>query len=482
MRVTAVWSRQRPVMPTGRKPANIPNQRVWYCGNSRCLRMAKQVVTRTYKASIRNHRQVSDDLDSLGFAASKLWNVGRWMCDRIWDEIGHIPGHSELTSYLKNHERYDDLHSQSSQRVLQELAEAFSGWYGKRRNGDTRANPPGYRKHSDEHPRSTVTFKAAGFKLDTQYNRVRLSKGSNLKADWSDFILCEYQTRPDVDLSTVESVQQVRAVWTGDEWELHIVCKVEVEVSDSPGDKTVGIDLGINNFAALAYEDGHAELYPLNCLKQDDYYFSKQIARCDDSLSKQATRLNHTKSARRTHYFHALSKHIVERCVKEGVGTIVVGDLSGIREDDDTNEAKDWGKHGNLDLHSWAFDRFMDLLTYKAEIEGIEVKEVSERDTSKSCSCCGQTRDANRVERGLYVCDNCGTVANADVNGAENIRQKVTPSLACDGGDRSIGWLAQPSTYLFDKETGAFAPQEQVTSALLKSPSSDILSSETAGR
>jgi len=444
--------------------------------------MAKQVVTRTYKASIRNHRQVSDDLDSLGFAASKLWNVGRWMCDRIWDEIGHIPGHSELTSYLKNHERYDDLHSQSSQRVLQELAEAFSGWYGKRRNGDTRANPPGYRKHSDEHPRSTVTFKAAGFKLDTQYNRVRLSKGSNLKADWSDFILCEYQTRPDVDLSSVESVQQVRAVWTGDEWELHIVCKVEVEVSDSPGDKTVGIDLGINNFAALAYEDGHAELYPLNCLKQDDYYFSKQIARCDDSLSKQATRLNHTKSARRTHYFHALSKHIVERCVKEGVGTIVVGDLSGIREDDDTNEAKDWGKHGNLDLHSWAFDRFMDLLTYKAEIEGIEVKEVSERDTSKSCSCCGQTRDANRVERGLYVCDNCGTVANADVNGAENIRQKVTPSLACDGGDRSIGWLAQPSTYLFDKETGAFAPQEQVTSALLKSPSSDILSSETAGR
>ena len=55
-------------------------------------------------------------------------------------------------------------------------------------------------------------------------------------------------------------------------------------------------------------------------------------------------------------------------------------------------------------------------------------------------------------------------VANADVNGAENIRQKVSPSLATDGGDRSNGWLAQPSTFFFDKETGAFAPQEQVTS------------------
>jgi len=423
--------------------------------------MAKRVVTRTYTASISNQQQVSDDLDSLGFAASKLWNVGRWTISRVWDEIDYIPEHDELTAYLKSHERYADLQSQSSQRVLQELAEAFNGWYGKRRNGDIRANPPAYRKHGDEHPRSTITFKNKGFKLDTQYNRVRLSKGSNLKNYWSDFILCECQTRPDIDLSTVENVQQVRAVWTGDEWELHFVCKVEIDVSKTVGEKAVGVDLGINNFAALAYEDGHSELYPLNCLKQDDYYFSKRIANCHDSDSVQATRLNQKKSARRTHYFHTLSKHIVQRCVDEKVGTIVVGDLSGIREDEENGESKNWGKHGNLDLHSWAFDRFTDLIEYKAEMEDITVEEVSERDTSKSCSCCGRKRKANRVERGLYVCDKCETVANADVNGAENIRQKVSPSLS---RDRSNGWLAQPSTFLFDKETGAFVPQEHVTS------------------
>ena len=426
--------------------------------------MANQVVTRTYTASIQNQSQVQDDLDALGFAASKLWNVGQWVCDRVWNEIDHIPDHDELTAYLKSHERYSDLHSQSSQRVLQELAEAFTGWYGKRQNGDSRANPPGYRKHGDDHPRSTVTFKDAGFKLDTQYNRVRLSKGENLKDYWTDFALCEYQTRPEVDLSTVESVQQVRAVWTGNEWELHFVCKEEVTVAEAPGDKAVGIDLGINNFAALAYEDERAELYPLNCLKEDDYYFSKQIAKCDDTASERATRLHHKKSTRRTHYFHILSKHIVQRCVEEDVGTIAVGDLSGIREDDRSDETKDWGPHGNLDLHSWAFDRFISLLEYKAEAEGVAVERVSERNTSKTCSGCGQERAANRVERGLYVCEGCEAVANADVNGAENIRQKVTPSLATDGGDRSTGWLAQPSTYLFDKETGAFAPQEQVTS------------------
>jgi len=142
-----------------------------------------------YGTSLR----VQDDLIRSGSQLPlELWNVGRWTCSRIWDEIDHIPNQQRTHHLPQNHERYDDLRIQkSSQRVLQELAEAFNSWYGKRRNGDTRANPPGYRKHGDDHPRSTVTFKAAGFKLDTQYNRVRLSKGSNLKAYWSDFTLCE---------------------------------------------------------------------------------------------------------------------------------------------------------------------------------------------------------------------------------------------------------------------------------------------------
>lgn len=76
--------------------------------------------------------------------------------------------------------------------MLQELGEAFTGWFGKRGNGDTKANPPGYRKNGDEHPRSTVTFKEAGFKHDTANDRLRLSHGRNFKAHRSDFILCEY--------------------------------------------------------------------------------------------------------------------------------------------------------------------------------------------------------------------------------------------------------------------------------------------------
>jgi len=66
---------------------------------------------------------------------------------------------------------------------------------------------------------------------------------------------------------------------------------------------------------------------------------------------------------------------------------------------------------------------------------------------------------------GCHVfCDDCGMVANADVNGAENIRQKVPLGSPKGSVNRSNGWLAQPSAFLFDKETGAFVPQEPVTS------------------
>lgn len=422
--------------------------------------MANQVVTRTYRARICNYSQVRDDLDLLGFAASKLWNVGRWTIQRVWDACGKIPGANALMAYLKTHERYADLHSQSSQRVLQELGEAFTSWYGKRDNGDERANPPGYRKRSDDHPRSTVTFKQKGFKHDAEHNRLRLSKGKNLKDGRSDFVLCEYDAIGPSD-RTIENVQQVRAVYEHGIWRLHVVCRVELDDPQPPGEGVAGIDLGICNLAAVSFGDD-AVLYPGGALKEDEYYFARHRAKCDESASTEARRLDRKQAARRTHFLHTLSKDIVAECVDRGVGTIVVGDLGGIREDDETGEPRDWGRHGNLDLHGWAFDRFTQLLDYKAEAEGIAVVTKSERGTSKTCAACGRSADRQRVERGLYVCD-CGFVGNADCNGAENIRRKVLPNLAADGGDRDNGCLAQPAVRLFDRSEGRFAPQEQVT-------------------
>ena len=431
-------------------------------------------IHRTYRATILNHCEVDGSLDRHGWSASKLWNVANYHSRQVWKNTGKIPDDSDLKSELKTHNKYKGLHSQSSQRVLEELAEAFNSWYGKRKSDD-RANSPGYRKKNyydnkgrrvhEEHPRSTVTWKQKGIRHDTKNGRLRLSKGANHKEHpraW-EYILVEYETRPGV---TVENLQQVRAVYDKEKgrWELHLVCKHEVETPDAPGEESAGVDLGICNFAAVAYSTEQADLYPGNRLKQDGYYFPKEIAKCDDSGGEEATRLHKKWSERRTHFFHSLAKHIVEKCIERRIGQINVGKLAGVREDENV-DSKNWGRHGNLDLHGWAFDRFTDILEYKAKVKGIEVVEVSERDTSKTCCVCGREDDSQRVERGLYVCEECDAAFNADVNGAENIRldinQSNSESSASLGEDRSTGWLAQPGVYLHDLSRG-FQPRAEV--------------------
>lgn len=198
-------------------------------------------------------------------------------------------------------------------------------------------------------------------------------------------------------------------------------------------------------------------LYPGNVVKEDVHYFRhvEYETEGEDGPSKKAEWARKKKDRCRKHSLHSLTRDIVEQCADRGVGEIAVGHPKDIRDD------AEWGRHGNKKIHDWPFDTILNMIEYKAEERGINVERVDEAGlrTSKTCCACGVEASANRVERGLYVCDECGLVANADLNAAENMRATVTPSPA---KDRSTSCLAQPAVRLFDKSTGRVAPQEQV--------------------
>lgn len=278
-------------------------------------------------------------------------------------------------------------------------------------------------------------------------------------SDWSEFILCAYDADPDIE---IKNVQQVRAVFEHGEWRLHIVYRHDIEI-ESPGYRTAAIDLGICNVAAVSFGD-ETLLFLGGWLKESKHYYKRVEYDCEgqNGLSRRALNAKRTLKDRRRHFHYALSKTIIAECVKRNVGRLMVGNLGGIRAEAD-GSGRNWGRHGNKRLQGWGFGLLTKMLEYKREAAGIEGVVDSEHDTSKTCSICGHKKGRQRVERGLYHCQQCGRTANADANGAENIRQTLLPNPdAFDRLDRDNSCIAQPAVYSFDATDGRFHSQERV--------------------
>ena len=61
---------------------------------------------------------------------------------------------------------------------------------------------------------------------------------------------------------------------------------------------------------------------------------------------------------------HKQSTRLVKTLHERRVGTVVVGDLTGIRE------GLDYGSRANQRLHQWAYGEFVRMLEYKARLHG----------------------------------------------------------------------------------------------------------------
>jgi len=387
----------------------------------------------TYVCKIKNLNQVADALHRMGLACSKLWNVALYHTRQVWEETGRIPSAYDTQKAVQEHYWYKQLPTHTAQAVIQELWQAYKSWFGHRRNGNGRARPPKYRKQNGQVSPSTITFKRSGFRLEG--TTLRLSRGKAVAVETGErFLFLELAMPAGTD---VTDPRQVRLVPRGGGWGAHLVCEVPV-AEKPPGRGVAAVDVGIINLAAIAYWDGTSELYSGRGLLAQEYYFAKEIARCKPAgwrpgsrkkaASKRERRLHRKRRQRRRQFLHAVTRRIVDMCVKKGIGTIVLGELKGIRQQEG-GESRNHGKAGNLKLHAWPFDTFAQMLRYKAKLAGITTVQVSERNTSRTCSVCGCLGVNGRVHRGPYVCSGCGAVVNADVNGAVNILHKYLRSL-----------------------------------------------------
>jgi putative transposase len=158
-------------------------------------------------------------------------------------------------------------------------------------------------------------------------------------------------------------------------------------------------------------------------------------------------------AAQANHAIHALSSKFVEMCNLRSVKEVVVGDLKGIKKKRD-GTGKDWVDKSSQNWQQFPIAKLVAQVEYKLARLGIRLVEQDEHGTSKGrCSICGceDHKKLHRVHRGLFHCENCGVVQNADVNGAGNqlaryLHREVEQSVSTG----SSGALAAPSVYRWD--------------------------------
>jgi putative transposase len=379
-------------------------------------------------------RKLTDDqwiiLNHLTYSASKLWNIANYKIVKGYLKL------SELEKKLKNDFWYKNLHSQSSQAVLQKLKIAWINCYKQH------TKRPRFQPKNGHIP---VKWKKDGFKIIGNKLRLSLSKQTRwyLKEKYgieSKYLWVRFPKALPLDAVQVKEVEIVpHDIYGKRLYVLHIIYKKEINPTKFKEKKAMAIDLGVKNLATVVIEK---EKYPVifdgKILISKLRWFAKETARIKSIISKQGLKnckrlanlvikeKNYVKD-----YIHKISRWIVDLAKRKGVSRIVIGDLT-------SNFSKiDIGKKNNEKFHRIPFGKLIRMITYKAEECGISVMKIDESYTSQKCSVCGVIKRSNRKHRGLYVCSNCGTVINADVNGARNILFSVVPNL--QNGDRDSG-------------------------------------------
>ncbi|MHA1745847.1 MAG: RNA-guided endonuclease InsQ/TnpB family protein [Promethearchaeota archaeon] len=164
-------------------------------------------------------------------------------------------------------------------------------------------------------------------------------------------------------------------------------------------------------------------------VKSVNQYYNKQLARYK-SVAKRCNDTNTTTRIQRLHrkrnnkirdFFHKTSRMVITHCIAQNIGTIVIGYNAGWKQKINI------GRRNNQNFVSVPFLALVSQIEYKAEMVGIQVIRTTEEYTSQTCSGCGVIKKSNRKYRGLYVCSDCDSVINADVNASKNILHKGVP-------------------------------------------------------
>ena len=245
------------------------------------------------------------------------------------------------------------------------------------------------------------------------------------------------------NIQNVSAFKEIRIIpqFEGKQFSIEFVYESNKQLRKAEGDGYMSIDLGVSNLASCTiFSNGDAQQFIVDGrrLKSINHYYNKKAAmlksayaknkNISSSNTKRMVRLMNGRYNRINDYFNSVVKILVNKCLDNGVTTLVIG------YNKEQKQGISIGKVNNQNMVMIPFYKLRQKLQYQCELHGISYCPQEESYTSKA-SCLDDDVipvygeavttpfSGKRIYRGLYRSSD-GTVLNADINGSVNILKK----------------------------------------------------------
>ncbi len=392
-------------------------------------------------------------IDVAAFKSKNLYNAALYEMRQAFIHEGTYLTYNETDKRMQSHEAYQALPAKVSQQILMLLDKNWKSFKEAREAYEEdpskftgRPHLPKY-KHKQEGRNILI------------YTVQAISRGKNgLKRGIikPSMLPISVKTKQDP-----KHIDQVRIVPRNGYYVMEVVyTKEPVQANIDPA-FCVGIDLGVTNLAAIAAnrEGFVPRLVNGRPLKAWNQWYNKRVKELKKKLpkedqervTKQMQRITTTRNRQIHHYLYTASKRVIDFLVENGIGTVIIG------KNPLWKQGINLGRQTNQNFVSIPHARFIEMLTYKAALVGIQVEVQEESYTSKasfldldpipdykpndeeqyvfSGKRIGKRNRLYRTKDGRKIC--------ADVNGAYNILRKRKPD-AFSKVKGSAGYVVHP--------------------------------------
>ena len=342
-----------------------------------------------------------------------LWRIAAWETQQ--KSLDYHEQATVLPDWKAEHPELKEVHSQVLQNVAVRVDLAFKAFFRRCKAGQT----PGFPRFKGQ-GYDSITYPQSGFALGE--NCVILSKLGVVKAVVHRRLEGAYKT------CTIRR--------QGEKWFACFAVEVKEEALP-PSEESVGIDVGLNHFAALSHGDFVENPRFLRKEEKARAKAQRKLAGQKKGSKEQwrakkvVRRIEERIRNRRHNFVHQIARRLVNRFGLLAVEKLPIENMRKRPKPQQAEESGEFVPNGasqkaglNKSISDAAWGMFREVLKSKAESADRRVVEVHPAYTSQDCSGCGyrpEKEHRKKLSDRWHFCPMCGLSLDRDINAAINI-------------------------------------------------------------